>query len=314
MRQLEESLSRLEAPAPPQNLKDRCMNTIPSTIPAARKAALHKKARPFTLRRAAVAGALMFSLAAGVAFWSTRPSSNGAAQRGGSALFAQVLEASQRITFFHFKARFEVPQKGESQDWRRMEGWYDASKGFYQQDVRELLLRIQSDVKPLPPGASFYTRMLTLPDGTVYGRSEMASRVFVGMAPGNWKALQNQTTGILSGNVAGTKDFSGTYGQVLSSTEGHWKGQKAQILVLERQPSPQDAARGRGPVQARFYVNPDTKLVIAWQDFATSQNGSPQLVGEYEFDYSRPDPALFDPKGIKAGAEVRIMKHRQPSP
>ena len=62
--QLEERLSRLEAPAPPQNLKDRCMNTIPSTA----KAKLHplqKKARPFTLRRAAIAGALMFWFGSG---------------------------------------------------------------------------------------------------------------------------------------------------------------------------------------------------------------------------------------------------------
>lgn len=299
--ELEKHLNRLEAPVVPQDLKARCMSTIP--FEGMSRKVTPKKSRPFLLRPIAVAGTLMFAAVAGVAFWSTRPSSDGTSAHSGSVAFAEVLEAARQVPFFHAKG-YELGPAG-SGDKLSDELWYDAAKGRYSQS---LPLSSRQDKETLPLGASSYNRTLMLPDGTFYYRERGSSTVFVGSSPNNWKAASEPVLKILTGNTAGTKDLSGaTFGRVLSSTMGNWKGQEAQILVLERQPSPSHAALGIGPVQARLYVNPKTKLVVALQDFSKKEDGSLKLFLEYEFDYSSPDPELFKPKIIQQGAESHSL-------
>ena len=304
---LEKHLNHLAAPPVPQNLKARCLSTIPLEG-APRKITLRKPA--LLMRPVAVAGTLMFAAVVGIAFWSTRPSSDGVTRSSGSVAFAQVLENARQIPFFHAKGYSVSPDSSGNR--LKSEFWYDASQGYYSQAVQDSMSGSATNGEALPREESHLSRMLVLPDGTVYYRDETAT-VYVKTHPNNWTAATGTFLRILSGNAAGTKDLSGAgFGQVLSSTAGNWKGQKAQLLTLERQPSAKDVARNRSRMEAHLYVNPDTKSVIAFQGFAKSEDDL-KLISEFEFDYSSPNVTLFDPKNIEAGAKiVKLADNQQP--
>ena len=296
---LEKRLGRLEAPAPPNDLQDRCLNTIP-VADATQPATLRQPARPFRLQRVALCGVLMFAVAAGVAFWNTRPAKKGATRPTGSVAFADVLEAARRVSFFHAKGRNaildETQKNPKIKDWVQSDTWYDANKGFYNRYLQDTFLDLPDNY--LPKGASKYTRTLVLPTGISYRREGTSSNFDV--ETDDWKMIQKVATAFLTGQISETSYLGGPKtGRILSS-DGNWKGQKVKVFVLERQPSPENASAGRRPVQMRFYVNPQTKLVIAQRNFTIG--AAPLLIAEYEIDYNKPDSALFDVARLTQGA------------
>lgn len=314
---LEKRLSRLDAPPIPQDLQDRCVDTIP--VPSATpNMSFQRGVRPFKLRGVVMASALLCVAAIGVAFLSTRPSDNGKTLSPGSMAFAQVLEASSRVTSFHLKHRVLIPiQEGVKSDMREAgtnsaiwmeETWYDVDKGLYSQS-RPKTLPASGGNSALPKGASIYNRGLLLPDGTMYMRSSRSSTVYVVPNPRGatfWKYFRNYLSNQLSDNVEGRTNLNHEKnGTILSSTTGNWKGQPAQILIFERQPNQFNAThREARPVQVHFYVNPQTRLVIAEQDFAVSPGTSPALVAEYEFDYNQPNSVIFETQRLTEGATI----------
>lgn len=316
--ELEKHLSRLEAPAPPQNLKNRCLNTIPVAVAgqaASQKAAFRKPSRPFKLQRVALSGALMFSVVAAVAFWSTRPAIDGKARPSGSIAFAQVIEAARRVTFFHVKESNVFLRDGQTKpkasEWIRSESWYDSTKGLYNRYLQDIFQSSKADSSRLPKGSSLYTQTLELPDDTSYRREGTMATVDVEVAHGSWKLYQNTVSKMLTGHIEEALDLSGRKaGKILSSSAGNWKGKKAQVFVFER--PPEGATKLGGPpriypVRMHFYINPETKLMIAEQDFAIFKGIAPVLIAQSEFDYARPKAAIFDAKIIKEGATLRAF-------
>lgn len=288
--QLEKRLSQIEAPATPPNLKTRCLNTIPAKSTAAIR--FGKTARPFRMQRAALAGALLFSTAVAAAFWNTRPLQNKAALTSGSVAFAQTMEKFQKVSFGHMKGRdmeAGILQKGwHASDFFRTEIWFDANRGFYRERASN-----PSNSQPAIAGATS-ARALFLPDGTSYYRYAGSNRLLVTSSFGHWNSAKESFTSLLAGRWGARSQ---------SSSMSQWKGRKALLFQGEAKEN-QKVMPGVLRVRTLLYVNPDTKLPIAFQDFAIYSDGVARLTTEYEFDFSRPNPSHFDSATLKKGAII----------
>lgn len=293
--QLENRLSHLQAPTEPSDLKNRCFDTIP-VADATQSVLLQKTARPFMLQKAAVTGALMFSVVTAVAFWNTRPIGNTAATSSESVAFAQTMEEFQKVSFGHVKGRdmeAGILKKGwHASDFFRTEMWFDAGKGLY----RERQNGASNSQVTLADGTS--ARALYLPDGTSYYRYANSSTLLITSSPHHWNSTKKAFTDLLSGRIRN---------QLLTSSPSQWKGQKAQLFQNESVPSDQDKKNvpGISSFHTYLYVNPNTKLPLALQSFIAQWNSAPRLVREYEFDYSPPDAKHFDPAPLKKGAVIQ---------
>lgn len=286
--QLEKRLSHLKTPAEPQDLKARCLSTIP-VAPSSQKLE-RKTARPLVPRRVAIAGGLMFSALAVAAFWNTRPSNDGITFSSSSVAFAQTMEEFGKVAFGHVKGRdmeAGILQTGwRESDFFRTEMWFDERKGLY----RKRQPGASNSQVALAKGTS--AQALFLPDGTCYYRYANSPNLLVTSSPHHWNAMKKTFTNLLAGRIENP---------VLASTASQWKGQKAQLFQSK-------SVLSEAPANSRYrtdlYVNPQTKLPIALQSFITERNAPSHLVTEYEFDYTRPDAAYFDPTSLKKGAVI----------
>jgi hypothetical protein len=287
--ELENRLSQLKAPDEPTDLKARCLATVPtdarnnfqSTTPAL----VH---RPVLLRRIVVLGVLMVA----AAFWNTRPGNNKTRVTSGSVAFAQTMKAFQQVPFGHVKGRdmeAGILRHGwHARDFFRTEMWFDAERGFY----RERASSPSHSQPSIARGTS--ARALFLPDGISYYRYAGSNTLLVTSSSSHWNAEKESFTSLLAGRWGACSQ---------SSSMSQWKGQKALLFQGEAEEN-EKAMPGVLRVRTLLYVNPDTKLPIAFQDFVIYSDGVPRLTTEYEFDFTRPDASHFDPALLKKGAVI----------
>ncbi len=289
--QLENHLSHQQAPEVPGDLKARCLATIPA--PASSSATTPPTRRVVRPKIAATAALMLIALA--VAFWNTRPGDNQTTAPSESVAFAQTLKELGKMSFGHVKGRdmeAGILRHGwHASDFFETEMWFDAGRGLYQERRSS-----PSNSQPALAGGTS-ERALFLPDGISYYRYAGSNRLLVTSSPGHWDDYKKTFTSLLAG---------GWGNRPQSSSPAQWKKRKAQLFRAEAESSPQDKKVMPGVARMRtlLYVNPDTKLPIAFQDFAIYGDGIPRLLTEYEFDFSRPDASRFDPAPLKKGAIV----------
>lgn len=288
---IENHLSRLEAPEVPGDLKARCLATIPASAQNTFHSQTPTSRRPMFVRPIAVLGVLMIA----AAFWNTRPGDNQTTAPSGSVAFAQTMKEFQKVSFGHVRGRdmeAGILRRGwHASDFFQTEIWFDANRGLY----RERRSSPSNSQPDIARGTS--ERALFLRDGISYYRSPGSNRLLVTSSPGHWEAYKWSFTSLLAG---------GWGNRAQSSSPARWKKHRAQLFQAEAESSPEDkkAVPGVARMRTLLYVNPDTKLPIAFQDFAISGDGTPRLLTEYEFDFSRPDASRFDPASLKKGAVV----------
>lgn len=286
--ELEDRLSQLKAPDEPTNLKARCLATVPTDARNNFQSTTPTSRRPVFLRPIAVLGVLMIA----AAFWNTRPGDNKTSAPSGSVAFAQTMKAFQQVSFGHVKGRdmeAGILRHGwHASDFFRTEMWFDANRGFYRESASN-----PSNSQPGIAGATS-ARALFLPDGTSYYRYAGSNRLLVTSSPGHWNSEKESFTNLLAGRWGARSQ---------SSSMSQWKGQKALLFQGEAGEN-QKAMPAISRVRTLLYVNPDTKLPIAFQDFAIYSDGVARLTTEYEFDFSRPDANRFDPAPLKKGAII----------
>ena len=57
-------------------------------------------------------------------------------------------------------------------------------------------------------------------------------------------------------------------------------------------------------VETRFFVDPQSDLVVAEQSFVILKDGTELPQEQIELDYTRPDAAVFDPAPLGIGAKI----------
>lgn len=294
--QLEKHLRNLENPAAPPDLKSRCLSTIP-VAGAAHSASFQKTRRPFMLQRVAIAGAFLFAAVAGVSFWNTRPPIKDSGEPSGSVAFAQTMEAFQKVSFGHVQGRDMeagiLRQGWHASDFFRTEMWFDSGRGLYRTRRAS-----RSNTRPTIAGGTS-SQSLFLPDGTSYYRRANSPVLLVTSSQSHWASSKKSFISLLAG-LWGNRAHSPSVGQ--------WKGKAVQLFHSEAEPSPQDQKAMPGVTRMRtfLYVNPATKLPVAFQDFVIYGDKVARLTTEYEFDFSRPGASRFDPAPLQKGA---IIEH-----
>ncbi|BCM91387.1 hypothetical protein IAD21_03259 [Abditibacteriota bacterium] len=301
---IEHDLKRLDAPTAPHNLRARCLATVPKAArdhSRTQTRAHHNTA--WRMQRFALAGGLLAVTAVGSAFWTTRPLSNPGKIVSSSVAFAQTIKAMQNLDSFHIKGKSlksETKAGWHSKEWTQTEAWFDSQLGAY-----GVVTNSPYGSELLPANFAKTTYSLSLPDGTSYARGN--SQVVVEKNASSWQRLKQQASTLLLGDVATTSAgaaksrYFNTGGDLkLQSTQtASWEGKEVKLFLLKGQASEDN--RGAPTILKKIYVNTDTDLVVATQEFALFEGAEPQLVSQLEVDYERPDPALFDPVKFEEG-------------
>jgi hypothetical protein len=293
--EIENALRGLSAPKPPENLKARCLATIPATAHLASPLTWKQRLKmPLVRTTLAMAAALAIALLVA----GSQPGSV-----SGAAVFAASVEAMQKVPFYHTRGReVGVDPEGDSKEgdgwytgrWVESEIWFDEERGLFHESK----------------GKTFMHQMrLSLPDGRHFERVlhdwKVEDKLMITQFdPGQWEKTKS---GIARQFTNLRQMAHGINAEVepqwTSTRSGYWKERRATVLTFLTPPTAAKAARGCPTVRAVLYVDPATKLCMAAKTFARSQRGGEALVGESEFDFSRrPDPSLFDPHRVEQGA------------
>jgi hypothetical protein len=299
MKEIEKALRHLPAPEPPEELKARCLATIPT---AARDVSRRVRLK---MQPILAAAAVVISLVLAGILGIPRPPALSSA-----VVFAATVEAMKKVPFYHVKGKqMGLYPDGGGRDgdgwysgrWINEEDWFDAEHGYLS----------QSNGKTFMP-----QQILDLPDGTCYYRVEDRLKI-TEWSPQRWERdkASNVTRFVDPSQEARGFNYDADP-KLVSTAPGNWKGREATIITFEAPPPKEKAARGAPTVRTLFYLDAATRLCIAKQQFARSPNGREQMVEELEFDYSqRPDPALFDPRRIKQGvAKISRVKGKAGEP
>lgn len=293
---LQKRLSRRAAPLEPENLKARCLSTIP-VVGVARNVRFQKAPRSFKFQKVAATGVLMFSIGWLIALWNTRPNDNGAAPSSSrSVAFAETMEQFRHMPYGHVKGRdmeAGILRWGwHERDFFQTEMWFDPQRGFY----RERRPGSSNTQPRLARETS--SSALFLPNGISYYRYAGSSKVLVTSSDSHWQSNKKSFTNLLAG-LWGNRSHSSSVGQ--------WKGKQSQLFQSEETTSRSDrtAMPGVTRTQTRLYADPKTKLPLGFQEFAVYGDGVPRLLAEYEFDFAQPSARRFDPARITAGATMQ---------
>lgn len=313
---IENHLSRLAAPAEPENLKARCLATIPATARNSVQSQRYARAAHPLRQQLRVAAALMATAALSLAFWNTRPHSDDATMPPDSAAFAQTVEAMRRLTFMRCRGRqVKTGAKGgwRTTEWAVLDTAFDAARGIYSGIWPAVIPA--ADQHPAGGNSGVY-RFLQLPDGTLYMRPFMSADLFISSDPQTWHRLSKNAFALLMGERAALAEYIPSTGggapQLISSANGVWKGRQARVFILLAKP-PSDH-RGAPAIRTQAYVDPATHLMTARQSFAVFADSTERLVMEEEYDYSRPDAALFNPGTLRVGARIHDQRQRKWGP
>jgi hypothetical protein len=304
--EIEKALRELPAPAPPTDLKARCLATIPVAV-SERHLTARRQWRPATGLRTAIATVIVLAVAVLMIRSLPGPVS-------GDAVFAASLEAMSKVSFYHVKDR-EVgfwPDGGYKGGdgwytgrWINGETWYDDQYGLVSESG----------------GTTFARQMrLDLPDGRHLERlfsdykPENNLRI-TEFGPKGWERtrtgqakqfmdLREMAPGINSGESTP---------RLVSTTVADWKSRKAMVITFVTPPIPAKAARGAPTVRSLIYVDPATHLCMVLQSYARSPGHPETLVREAEFDFTRrPDRSLFDPERLERGASKITRQKGRP--
>lgn len=301
-REIEKALKNVRVPDPPEELKARCLATIPAEATAARPLTWRERLQMPVVRTALVMAA---ALAIGVIVVSSRPGTV-----SGAAVFAASVEAMQKVPFYYARGREQGfwPEGGYKGGdgwytgrWVESEVWFDEERGFFHEGK----------------GKTFMHQMsLRLPDGKHYERIlhewKVEDKLLITEFDASW--WEKTRTGVARQFTDLREMAHGiiweVQPQLISTHHGEWKGRRVTVLTFLTPPTAEKGARGCPTIRAVFYVDPETRLCLAGQKFARSKTGTETLVGETEFDFSRrPDPSIFDPRRVEEGAgSIRQQK------
>lgn len=298
---VERDLKRLKAPSAPNDLRTRCLATVPAPTLGRRPSyGVHSAA--WRMQRLGLAAGLLAITAVGTAFWSTRPVDNSAKPISSSVAFADAVKAMQNASFCHFvmKSR-NYTGKGLSSQWSCREGWLDTKQGAYWTTWDEI-----SGEEPSPLSVKDrlnVVRFLQFPDGKFYESS--GEKLTIKSDPDNWRESKQIALSFLSDGVSDKgAGFTGS-GKLISAKESLWQGQQVKAFVFQTQPTHQ----GEPTIHTIFYANRTTNLIVAMRSLAVFKNSPSRLIGETRIDQAKPNAMLFDPKGMERGATVI---HRSP--
>jgi hypothetical protein len=306
---LEKMLTQLPSPPAPDSLKGRCLATIPNY--AAHNMAISKPAqlRKRSLRFAVTTLALAVL---GIMFWSTQnseqlSSSHGNRGSGGSAAFAQTLDAMRRVNVFHMTGRGRGWSNNAGvvklEDWQDLEGWTDARHGTY----------TETHGRSMPPMRSLITPEGTeylcthFPDGIVTKdnppRSYWPPRYSLEISPADkpWKVSEPMLNLLMRLGRPVNNSISG----FSFAGDGQWKGVFVAIFKREMPPA-KEARNGERPFETRnsVYVDPETHLPVAMQEWGRLPDANNwELTFEAEFNYQQIDQSRFDPRPLVNGAD-----------
>jgi hypothetical protein len=292
---IERALRHLRAPELPEDLRARCLATIPETASETRRPAWKKRWRMQPLlAAAAVATSLILAVIVEIA----RPPAV-----SGAVVFAATVQAMKKVPFYHAKGRqMGLYPDGGGHDgdgwysgrWIDEEDWFDAEQGSLSQSSLS-----QSNPKTFVP----WQQILELPDGSCHYRVGDRLKI-TEFSPRRWERDRASHVSRFVDLRQQARGFDYEADPKLVSTRpGDWKGRQVIIITFEAPPPREKAARGAPTVRTLFYVDPATKLCTAKQQFARSAGGREKLVTELEFDYTqRPDKALLDPRRLEQGA------------
>lgn len=295
--EIEQALAQLEAPEPPEDLRARCLATIPAGAGhALRHDTFWEKLK---MKRLQIALAATVGLLMAMLVWGVRPGT-----QSGAAVFAATLDAMGKVPFAHMKGRTMgfAPGSGKptwyTGRWIVEESWFDVEQGIYKEMGGETFASQQS---------------LNLPDGRIYGRVEDRLKI-TSFDPRQWERTR---TAVITHHVrlaTAARGFNyGVDPRLVATAPGEWKGRKATVLTYEAPPSAENAATGAPTVRTLFYVDPDTDLCMAKQQFSRVPEGGEGLVLEWEFAYSqKPDRSRFDPSRMEQGATAIFRAQGKP--
>jgi hypothetical protein len=285
-KEIEKALKNLPASNPPRFLMARCLATIPAESRRARPLTWKEKLKMIAVRTG-LAMVTSFTIAVFVA--TTQPGSP-----SGAAVFAASVEAMKKVPFYHLKDRSVRfwPEGGNKEEddwysgrWIESEIWFDAEHGvFYDDGGKPFMHQMRRDSAD---GVRHYERRIITQSG----------------ATGSAMAKVNQVRQLTDLAEMARLINSEVEPRLVSTEQRRWKGRKATVLTFLARPTSERATRGRPTVRTVVYVDPKTNLCLALQEFSRSQVGEEVLVRQAEFDFSRrPDPAIFDPRRVEAGA------------
>jgi hypothetical protein len=289
MKDIKGALRHLPAPEPPEDLKARCLATIPTAARDLPRPTWRErfKMKP-TLAASAVAVGLILAAIVGI----PRPPA-----LSGAVVFAATVEAMKKVPFYHAKGRqMGLYPDGGGHDgdgwysgrWIDEEDWFDVEQGSLSRSGGKTFMPQQE---------------LELPDGRIYYRVDDRLKI-TEFSPRQWERDRaSQVSRFVDlGQEARGFNYEADP-KLVSSVPGNWKGRQVIIITFEAPPPRGKAARGAPTVRTLFYVDSTTKLCLAKQQYARSASGKEMLVGELEFDYShKPDKSLFDPRRLEQGA------------
>jgi hypothetical protein len=309
---LEETLARLEAPPPPDDLAQRCRDTIPDlVVPAPTRLSFRKllQEKRTMLTQVVVCCAAV----AAIVFLSTRPATRPAP----GVAFAAVKRVMAQVPFYHMRFRVwnvkdNMPEASPAPDNWTMEGdqWFDAQRGF------AMRTRTQGHED------EDLVRVLIQPDGKMLTRTgDVVMRMKLPIRPEDLRAASAaepftdpekvmQSTGRPDANYTG---------HVAGVAAGTWKGKAVRVFTIERTPRQTVTAEHLPLQRALVYVDEATQRVLAWQIYtrwAEQANGSEMPAVELEYDYNAAtDPSVFNAEDLKRGASqvVDVAVPSQPS-
>jgi hypothetical protein len=300
MKEIENALGHLPTAKPPEDLKARCLATIPEAAGDSPRRTWREriKMQPILAAAAVTAGLVL----TGILGMPRQPALSGA------VVFAATVEAMKKVPFYHAKGRLVgLYPDGEGRDgdgwysrqWINDEDWFDAEQGRLLQSSPS-----QSNAETFMP----WQQMLDLPDGSCHYRVGDRLKI-TEFSPQRWERNKAFLVSRFADLVQQARGFNYEADPKLVSTEpGDWKGRSVIVITFEAPPPKEKAARGAPTVRTLFYVDSAAKLCIATQQFARSANGNEMLVGESDLDYSqRPDKSLFDPRRLEQGV-VKITR------
>lgn len=299
---LEEALRQMDPGPPPSDMAARCIAALPET----------QRPNPFawllgnTTRRR-----LMFS-AAGlilVALWATWPAlrKDGTTQAPASA-FARTVEAMGRITAWYSKSRQIGIEPGDGKKkkfayyfksgWIETHEWFDADHGNYMKYVS-------------PDGVSRQWELMRTNGDWLFrqadpdrGRDKVR---ITHMGEPWWRKTRDERLKNLRNPAMMANNFDRPATDPPTKRSGNWKGTPAIVFTFDVAPSEYYKASDPPTKRTEFYVDPNTRLIIARQEFARWLNHPER--GEHitwiqEFTYSPQDTAtLFDSKRFCEGTK-----------
>jgi hypothetical protein len=315
-KELKEKLAACEAPEPPADLLNRCLETIPDIAPKRNgkryffTALRARWKESLMMRRVLIGGVALTALAITVTMPVLREDGRRAAA---SAAWAETKTALQRVTYWKTTSRqigFDPSGPAENKPWYPRDqwstriGWFDAARGIFED-------RVYND------GVTVY-RNLFLPNGdlcyrqTVYERQAgnryaPVQKVRITHMKTAWWENQRDQQLASRRNVAQLLNNLGNpAGSPKSVRDGSWKKKPARLLEFDVPPPEYWRKKGAPSLRMVLYIDPGNQLPIARQNFAYWPNRPGQalrLVGEWEYDHTvRPEPILFDLRRFTAGA------------